>query len=649
VFFFVSNKKKSGYEGVVLEDNKNHIYKIDPRHSWSFHSQIRAKMQLSISVFLFVRFLTANLVVASWVDPDTPTEFRTTESLHDGDGRKYELVFSDEFEQDGRNFQDGNDPRWTALHKNDYTNAALHYYHSDNAETKDGLLKIKTEKKDNAYRAFDEKLKKFYNDKKHIQSAMLQGWNKFCFTGGIVEFSAKLPGSPRIGGLWPALWMLGNLARATYVGSSDYMWPYSYNQCDPSNRLSQEISACSRVHHYGMEDFRGRGAPEIDLIESMQGDAEKLPSTTITRPYQSASYQVAPGVERDRPVLGMKPKQGHWYTGMEYNHENLTKSELNPFFYGVTLVHKLKSYTYQADALSANRGLNASHYTSQHLYKVEWEPPAEDGSGGYIRWYTDNVFMYGIDGANLHTTGSEIPSEAMYLLMNTAVASSWGFPAPCPDGCSCECYECGNPDCACALPTGYCENFPASFDIDYVRVFQAVGEEKHTLGCSPKNRPTSLFIKGHQKRYMETGDNAPLHPIQKGGAMCRDNNDCGSRKHGHCSSRGVCVCKQNFTGPTCLAHSAFYINESVSGEEFSFGLDELYMPSSFIAWVAILLVFSLYSAYLAMRDRIKYRRPRAPEQTSPSPSTYQDSSDYALPPKQKVVTYCVVDGRLIDK
>ena len=28
-------------------------------------------------------------------------------------------VFSDEFEQDGRTFHDGRDPRWTALNKND--------------------------------------------------------------------------------------------------------------------------------------------------------------------------------------------------------------------------------------------------------------------------------------------------------------------------------------------------------------------------------------------------------------------------------------------------------------------------------------------------------------------------------------------------
>ena len=105
------------------------------------------------------------------------------------------------------------------------------------------------------------------------------------------------------------VWLLGNLARATYVGSSDYVWPYSYNKCDPRKRLSQDINACSSVNHYGMAPFTGRGAPEIDIIEAMQGEKEKLPSTNITRPYQSCSLQVAPGVERDRPILGLPPKQ----------------------------------------------------------------------------------------------------------------------------------------------------------------------------------------------------------------------------------------------------------------------------------------------------------------------------------------------------
>jgi beta-glucan synthesis-associated protein KRE6 len=185
------------------------------------------------------------------------------------------------------------------------------------------------------YKAFDEVKKEFYVDRKYIQSGMLQSWNKFCFIGGAVEFSAKLPGDPRKGGLWPArkscsqesvrpcllphrrrnlfishfasVWMLGNLARASYVGSSDFVWPYSYNKCDSRNRKSQEINACSLVNHYGLDSFTGRGSPEIDVLESMQGEAGELPNTFIQRPYQSTSLQVAPGVEVDRPVLGKRP------------------------------------------------------------------------------------------------------------------------------------------------------------------------------------------------------------------------------------------------------------------------------------------------------------------------------------------------------
>lgn len=106
---------------------------------------------------------------------------------------------------------------------------------------------------------------------------------------------------------YSTVWMLGNLARATYVGSADFIWPFSYNLCDEQHRQGQEISACSAVNHYGLAPFRGRGSPEIDVVESMQGDDEDLPNTWIKRPYQSASLQIAPGVEIDRPVLGHRP------------------------------------------------------------------------------------------------------------------------------------------------------------------------------------------------------------------------------------------------------------------------------------------------------------------------------------------------------
>lgn len=40
---------------------------------------------------------------------------------------------------------------------------------------------------------------------------MLQSWNKFCFTTGILEVSVSLPGSASAPGFWPGVWTMGNL------------------------------------------------------------------------------------------------------------------------------------------------------------------------------------------------------------------------------------------------------------------------------------------------------------------------------------------------------------------------------------------------------------------------------------------------------
>lgn len=402
-------------------------------------------------------------------------------------------------------------------------------------------------------------------DTKHVQSAMLQGWNKFCITGGIVEFSAKLPGKGSIGGLWPALWLLGNLSRATFVGSSDWMWPFSYNECDPDKIHQQEISACRKVTHYGLQAGVGRGAPEIDILEAMGGAKEPLPNTPIQRPYFSSSLQIAPGVYKNRPVLMHQPTEGNWYQGLEYGGNGNTTA-LNPFFYGVTLVHKPREYTYQSDAISANTQIDETFYSTQNIYRVEWEPPTPGKNDGYIKWYVNGKFIYGIRGESLNITGTNIPNEPMYLIMNTAVASSWGFPVPCPEGCSCECYECNNPDCDCALPVGYCDNFPAFFEIDYVRVWQAVNDPKHQLGCSTKDRPTELFIKAHEERYKEKNQKQVLQEIRRGGAPCTSPLDCGGETHGICTDRGVCECHAEFCGSKCLTHYGFN-DEDYGGHE----------------------------------------------------------------------------------
>lgn len=41
----------------------------------------------------------------------------------------------------------------------------------------------------------------------------MSSWNKFCFTGGLIEASVQLPGVSDVLGLWPAVWTMGNLGK----------------------------------------------------------------------------------------------------------------------------------------------------------------------------------------------------------------------------------------------------------------------------------------------------------------------------------------------------------------------------------------------------------------------------------------------------
>jgi len=321
---------------------------------------------------------------------------------------------------------------------------------------------------------------------------------------------------------------------------------------------------------------------------------------------------------------------------------------------------------------------------------VEWEPPNWDGTGGYIKWFTDGKFVSGVFGDSLDIMETEIPSEPMYMIMNTAVASSWGFPTPCPDGCECECFECGNPECACALPAGYCENFPASFEIDYVRVYQAVNESRHMLGCSPAHRPTEKFIQGHVKRYVSEGQTAPLEPIRAGGGMCSLHSDCGRNdRQGTCSTSGTCSCVKGWTGPHCLNHAAYYnADNSAKKPEFSSKLSDvlffgtlasfsdfllslfflkvstMVVPPSLIVVVVLLVVAFMSSLVGTARARAREAKQNKmkhalksdgggsgaspPNAASAAPYQQPAQDHYALPAKRKEVTYCVIDGRLVD-
>ena len=77
---------------------------------------------------------------SGWIDPATTEASLTVTSYEDG--RVHALVMSDEFTDEGRTFDNGHDPKWTALNKDDFTNDALQFYASDHVTTINGMLNI---------------------------------------------------------------------------------------------------------------------------------------------------------------------------------------------------------------------------------------------------------------------------------------------------------------------------------------------------------------------------------------------------------------------------------------------------------------------------------------------------------------------------
>ncbi|CAN0161844.1 unnamed protein product, partial [Ascophyllum nodosum] len=452
---------------------------------------------------------------ASWVDPDTLPEEQS--KIFEFDDRQFDLVFSDEFNREGRTFNDGHDPRWTSIDKNDYTNKALHFYSHDMVETRNGSLVITSNNTEVEFDYYDTPKKKYRKMTKDYISAMIQSWDKFCFTGGVIEIRARLPGTHDIGGLWPAMWLLGNLARATFTASSDFMWPWSYNECNRTTpekaswQRQQEISACDSAVHYGMHPNMGRGSPEIDILEAMAALGKGSP-------FMSTSFQVAPGTrERDRPKSGTVPEPGTWYEKGIYYGKN---TSLNKWFYGEYLEHDVSEKSYYGDAVSANHVLSATHFEEMHTYRLNWQPGTEDRLG-FLEWHVDDEMVYSINDDTLSFKKSQIPREPSYVLLNTAISSNWGFPECDKRSCSCDCYSTNDPKCECAVDPKFYSLFPAEFSFDHVRVYQARNDSSHTVGCDTKAYPTRDFIKAHSVRYKEPNKDYVMLPVKKGGGKCR--------------------------------------------------------------------------------------------------------------------------------
>ncbi|KAG7395771.1 hypothetical protein PHYBOEH_003206 [Phytophthora boehmeriae] len=306
--------------------------------------------------------------ILPWVDIDTPASAQTHRSSR---GETWTLVMSDEFNKEGRTFEAGADHLWTALDKPDGVNAALEIYAINMTSTEcdddDCYFYIETDIHEKNITVWNDYITPpgFEDVSFYYRGAMVQGWNKFCYQGGLAVVRAQLPGAvskesgnPDIVGAtkrtrastieyyptWPGIWMFGNLGRAIFTGSTARVWPFSYDECnatvfDPQN---QRINACNDNPGSGLNPNQGRGAPEIDILE---GGGTEISSSMQVGPGMPDDFRTyfdeVPGCfytstctttganSPDVPTAYYAKQRGHksWYQGMRYGANNLCEVE----------------------------------------------------------------------------------------------------------------------------------------------------------------------------------------------------------------------------------------------------------------------------------------------------------------------------------
>lgn len=425
----------------------------------------------------------APYVRSALVDPATHRDAYTTTSVRDG--RELQLVFSDEFEIDGRSFYPGDDPFWEAVDLNYWVTQNYEWYSPESITTADGNLVI----------TLDE----YRTHNKNFRGGMLASWNKFCFTGGYLEARVQLAGRPNVSGLWPAIWTMGNLGRAGYGASTQGVWPYSYDECDvgtlpnqtypayegggPLDALSsghyvddygpalsfqqgQRLSSCTCPEsddHPGprMPDgtWKPRAAPEIDLFEA----------TGINGPDRhgqvSMSYQVAP----------FDTAYNFTTEGDAFIVHNRTRAKQNnyngsPYQEAVSVLANTTDTAYQR---------NGGGYS---IYGVEFRPGGAS-EGAYITWSIDREPIATINASALRPNpGTEVGQrtvsrEPMYVIMNLGISESFTW-VNWPE---------------------LKKDFPAQMRVDYVRVYQDA--DRVSVSCSPPDMPTVDYIRKHAEVY----------------------------------------------------------------------------------------------------------------------------------------------------
>nr|XP_019047309.1 glucosidase [Kwoniella bestiolae CBS 10118]OCF26239.1 glucosidase [Kwoniella bestiolae CBS 10118] len=405
------------------------------------------------------------------IDSDTPSD-AFTKTGHDGN--EWTLVFSDEFNKDGRTFYDGDDPFFQAVDIHYWATGDFEWYDPSAATTKDGHL-ILTMTQEPIHDL-------------NFKSGMIQSWNKLCFNkNAYIEVSASLPGVTTVGGFWPGVWTMGNLGRPGYGATTE--GDYTYDSCDigtlanqtyangtapvatlttgsndgplsylPGQRLS--ACTCAGEDHPGPNVGVGRAAPEIDMIEAQIILSE-------SRGEVSQSFQVAPFDDHYQFNNASK----------NFKHYDTSLSYWNTYL-GGNFQQAVSTLTRVPTDIYYNQPGSSKQFAT---FGVEWQAFPDKREDGYIAWYSDGQpswTMYADAVAENTKVGIGrriIPEEPMALIFNFGMSNNFQ-----------------------AVDF---ENliWPNYVRIDYIRVYQRT--DSGTIGCDPSDYPTANYITKHADAY----------------------------------------------------------------------------------------------------------------------------------------------------
>ena len=123
-----------------------------------------------------------------------------------------------------------------------------------------------------------------------------------------MEAHVTLTGRHDVVGIWTLFWLIGDILRHTYVGSSEHVWPFSATECTDYTEGTQLIIGCNKVQHYGLTPGVGRGDTELDIFEIQLGGEKSNTGSFLEicfgQPFMPDLYQVATGITYNRTGQG---------------------------------------------------------------------------------------------------------------------------------------------------------------------------------------------------------------------------------------------------------------------------------------------------------------------------------------------------------